>query len=278
MFGWDVEVSSVATRLVLPLGFAWACMLAGTLGRPRFPRAGLLLALIGVTTLYLASLSPVADSVQSRLESGVPILPVDQIEPADAILVLGGATEAALPPRRYADLGSAADRLAHAARLYWAGRAPRIILSGGNPTAGPDPRSEAAVMADLLAGWGIPAAAMMLEEGSRNTRENCVRAKSLADREQFADILLVTSALHMPRATATCATAGLRVRAAPTDFEGVDRPFRGALDLLPDAEALARTTRAVYEWIGYRVYRWRGWIDPAKLPAPRPDGPQPSGR
>ena len=49
-----------------------------------------------------------------------------------AIVLLGGATSPASPPKRlHPDLGAAADRMWHAARLYKEGLAPIIIISGG---------------------------------------------------------------------------------------------------------------------------------------------------
>ncbi len=47
---------------------------------------------------------------------------------------------------------------------------------------------------------------------------------------------------------------------APTDFEVVEREARTVLDWLPDAEALAGTTRALKEYLGFFVYQVRGWL------------------
>jgi uncharacterized SAM-binding protein YcdF (DUF218 family) len=38
------------------------------------------------------------------------------------------------------------------------------------------------------------------------------------------------------------------------------KQHRTALDFLPDAEALSRTTNAIKEYVGYAYYRWKGWI------------------
>jgi uncharacterized SAM-binding protein YcdF (DUF218 family) len=69
----------------------------------------------------------------------------------------------------------------------------------------------------------------------------------------------VTSALHMRRAFASCRSAGLAVRAAPTDYQ-VAGTAGGPFDLLPDAEALLLTHLALRERLGFLVYQRRGWI------------------
>ena len=47
---------------------------------------------------------------------------------------------------------------------------------------------------------------------------------------------------------------------APTNFGAVEREARTVRDWLPDAEALAGTTRALKEYLGFFVYQVRGWL------------------
>ena len=61
--------------------------------------------------------------------------------------------------------------------------------------------------------------------------------------------LLVTSALHMPRAVREFARAGMSVTPAPTDFEVADAP-QDVLQWLPSADALESSGRAFKELLG----------------------------
>ena len=63
----------------------------------------------------------------------------------------------------------------------------------------------------------------------------------------------------MPRALAVFRKAGLRVIPATTDVQIVDGPLT-ILDWLPVAAALAMTTSAAKEWIGFGAYRWLGYL------------------
>jgi uncharacterized SAM-binding protein YcdF (DUF218 family) len=146
------------------------------------------------------------------------------------------------------DLKLGADRVWHAARIYRAGKAPLILLSGGSDRD-LDTTSEAAAMQVFLRDLGVPDAAMLLEEHSRTTHENAVNSAELLNARGIRRILLVTSALHMRRAVLEFEGQGLTVIPATTDVEAVAMPLT-PLRLLPDADALAGSARAFKELAG----------------------------
>jgi uncharacterized SAM-binding protein YcdF (DUF218 family) len=256
----SLGLGKLLTQLVLPLsvaiGLLVLALLALALGRRRVATVGLALACSG---LWLASLPVLADRLAATLESVHPATPLAEIAPADAILLLGGATRPALPPRDFPELSEAGDRVVYAARLFRAGKAPFVLVSSGRMPWQKEGPAEAVGISVLLELLGVPAGAIVREESSANTYENCVNSKRLLDARAAHEVLLVTSALHMRRAFATCRSAGLAVRAAPTDYQ-VAGTAGGAFDLLPDAEALLLTHLALRERLGFLVYQRRGWI------------------
>jgi uncharacterized SAM-binding protein YcdF (DUF218 family) len=151
------------------------------------------------------------------------------------------------PWRLYPDLKAAGDRVWHAARLYRAGKAPLIVLSGG--TVNPGEMPEALAMRQFLGDLGVPASALLLESRSQTTTENAADTARLLQQRGIRTILLVTSALHMRRARGLFERAGLQVIPAPTDYEVVHRPWR-VLDVVPDTEALDGSARAIKEIVG----------------------------
>ncbi|HYF19317.1 MAG TPA: YdcF family protein [Ramlibacter sp.] len=206
----------------------------------------------GLAWLLLWSTPMASDGLRGWLEDQAGPRAIEAVQPAALIVVLGGAMGEALPPRRaYPDLGSAADRVWHAARLHKAGKAPRILVSGGSPAWAP--ASEAQAMRTFLLDLGVPGDAIVLEGGSRTTRENAAYSARLAGPQGAGSVILVTSALHMRRARGIFEREGLRVIPAPTDFEVVDKPLE-ALDLLPSTQALDGSTRAIKELVA----RWTG--------------------
>ena len=251
-------LAKLATQLLMPLplslGLAAVAVALVAWGRRRSALACLATS---VLLLWVASMHPVALALLGSLERVHPPMPLAEIAPAEAILLLGGATAPGLPPRQGTELESSADRVLHAARLYRAGKAPLVISSGGGVEI-PD----ADGMAELLIEWGVPDAAIVRETRSLNTHDNCVESREILRARGDGPVLIVTSASHMPRALATCRTAGLDARPAPTDFQVAGESGLGLWGLLPDAGALALTQRALKEIFGHRVYAWRGWIQP----------------
>jgi uncharacterized SAM-binding protein YcdF (DUF218 family) len=156
---------------------------------------------------------------------------------------------------------SAGDRLIQAMRLWRAGKAQTIIVSGGNLPWGRPSASEASVAAELLHAYGIPPDSIIVESNSRNTHQNAINTAGIWRERRFRSGLLVTSATHMPRALASFRKVGLDVAPWPADFRGHSYPLvYSVFDLLPDASSLDKTTTAIKEWLGLAVYRLRGWV------------------
>ena len=118
---------------------------------------------------------------------------------------------------------------------------------------------ESQLIADLLVELGVPRSALILETGSRTTRENAVNTAAIFKEHGWRNGLLVTSGVHMPRALATFQKVGLSLVPAATDIYAGPPRLDTLLDVVPDAGALARTASAVKEIIGLCVYRFRGW-------------------
>jgi uncharacterized SAM-binding protein YcdF (DUF218 family) len=258
-----VFVSKLAPLFVYPLGLACLLVMLAWLaaGRRRWYSAALSGALL---LLWLGGSRWVAVSLVGSLESQYPGLADPAAAPA--IVVLGGGTFPAVPPRPTVELGGAGDRLIEAARLYRAGKAPRIVASAGRVRWSANQAPESADMAEVLEFLGVPREAILEESRSRNTFENAVETRRLLAPQGIQRVLLVTSALHMPRAVALFRCAGFDVVPVPTDFWVSDEDRSGfgdgsvegvLLGVLPDAENLANTTRALKEYLGLALSHLR---------------------
>ena len=245
--------------LAMPLGSAAAlgalACVAFALGRTR-TAAGLLAFML--VWLWTWSTPLVGQAVIGTLSNRYPPQRAEAYPPADAIVVLGGGIRPISGDLVYPDLGPAADRVLHAARLYQAGKAPLIILSAGNVWGDPDLQSEAEATRMLLGALGVPRDAVAVEGSSRNTRQNAILTAELAGGRGIRRILLVTSAWHMPRALATFRRTELDIVPAATDHA---RPgaMPWILRILPQTSALALSTCALKEYLGLLVYRLREW-------------------
>ena len=103
-------------------------------------------------------------------------------------------------------------------------------------------------MRALLVDLGVPPGRIVLEERSRNTRENAEFTAGLLKEYRVQRVLLVTSALHMRRAVGEFERAGVDVVPAATDH--VQGTVSGVRLWLPDTGALDGAGKAMKEIAG----------------------------
>jgi len=244
-----------------PLPLALILVVVGTFLLWRRRRVlGSLLSGVAVVGLYLLSTPAVSGWLVAGLEDRFGADSVDTLPAADAIVVAGGGVLPPATPRDGPDLTHAADRVWHAAELYRAGKAPLVIVTGARPYV--DAGSSAADSArDMLVRLGVPADAVVARSDSTSTREDALAARAeIARRAGVETLLLVTSALHMPRALSTFRALGLQAWPAPTDRQDVEPAVRKRRAWLPHHAAFARSNRAWHEYVGMAYYRMRGWM------------------
>lgn len=223
---------------------------------------GKALVTLGTAQIIVFSSPIVADQLLGGLEKQARDLGLKNQQPAKilsaekyrAIVLLGGATAPASPPNRpQADLNDAADRIFYAARLYKQGIAPTIIVTGGKSPgleSRPEIQTEAQAMRQFLLELGVPDGAIVIEEQSRNTRENAAKTKTYIGEGRVA---LVTSASHMPRSMATFANAGVNADAYPTDFRVAPEVAALWSRMLPTGGSLERSEAALKEYLALLI-------------------------
>lgn len=244
-------LSKLVAFVISPLGTA---LLAGAVGlfyaARGAKRTACAFGMAALIWAWLWATPAFSNGLCLRLEAGYPPLPLNEVPAAEAAIVIGGAISPPSPMRLFADLHDAADRVWHAARLYHAGKAPVLVLSGGSDPE-VTPTTEAQAMQMLLRDLSVPDTAMLREGASRTTRQNAENSAALLKHRGIRRVLLVTSALHMARAVAHFQAAGLAVVPVAIDHTAPlalnDMPA-----WLPDAGALAESGRAFKEGLG----RW----------------------
>ncbi len=232
------------------------------------PRARAGLITTALVILWLSSTTGFSHLLARSLEWRYPT--PDEIPAADVIVVLGGGTEPAAYPRPSVEVNGAGDRVLYAAALYKEGKAVHILLSGGNISwLNEGTTTPAEDMASILIAIGIPEEALWLETISQNTYENALYSKEILAENEIERILLVTSALHMPRAVALFEKQGIEVVPVPVDFsitEDESPQDHGSnlqtkiINVIPQAGNLSLTTNAMKEYIGYFIYKLQGWL------------------
>jgi uncharacterized SAM-binding protein YcdF (DUF218 family) len=121
-------------------------------------------------------------------------------------------------------------------------------------------------MAAVLEALGVPAEAISVETKSRNTYEHARNVGPLLKEREFRQVLLVTSALHMPRALGVFRRQcpGTEFIPAPTDFGETThkpKPFvKDVAGVIPSAKNLELMGDVLHEYIGIAYCKCRGWM------------------
>jgi uncharacterized SAM-binding protein YcdF (DUF218 family) len=221
---------------------------------------------LALTIVFLSSNAWTSNWLAQSLEW--QNIPKTELPTADAIAILGGGTRSLAYPRPDVDLTDAGDRVWYGANLYRAGKAPKIIVSGGRIGWKGSGSPESDDLTKLLIEMGVPQADIIPEGNSLNTHDNAVNIQKILTERGFKSILLVTSAMHMPRSLAIFQKLGINAIAAPTDYRisqlEIDQPNcqteSAILSFIPDDEYFSQTTQVIREYIGILVYKLRGWL------------------
>ena len=241
-----IYLHKVLPLLASPLFLVIILVLCGLLFRSR--RAGL--AAVGI--LIVCSLPVFSNKLISYLEKDYSLVPPASAKTADAIVVLSGMvrTIEGANGLEY-EWGEASDRIFAGIDLIKENKAPALVLTGGKlPWSVGKPEGE--YLRDIAEKLGVSSDVIFLTENVQNTDQEAKAVAKLLNKE-IPNIILVTSAFHMPRAQKVFEAAGIEVSPFPVDFLSKADNTK-IMDFIPDAKAFRDTNFFVRELIGRLYY------------------------
>ena len=258
-------LSKLLPQLIYPLGLGLLLQLIAIGGRKQ--RWALPLSITGWLVIAVPAMPVVSDALLRQLEDEAALLTPKTIPQADAVLVLGGGIRPAPAQGLGVEVNEAGDRLLCGVRLWRQGTAPVLITSGARVSFQPnDPIAPEAVLSQQLAQeLGVPASAVLLNDQARTTAEEAQRINQLAAEQGWKQLILVTSAFHMPRALASFRQqSNLQIIPVACDYrldpQTKDQSFSWGellIDLTPNSGSLNQTTQVLKEHLGLLVYKLR---------------------
>ena len=163
------------------------------------------LALVAVAIVAVTNAAIVLDG-EDRIIDGSEVSGVAATFDADAIVVMGASV--------YGDSPSTilADRLDAAAELYFAGVAPKIIVSG----TGSDPDyNEPEVMKNYLISLGVPSEDIFCDRAGFSTYDTMYRVVNVFGAER---VVVVTQTYHLYRAMYVGNALGIEAIGFASDY------------------------------------------------------------
>ena len=205
-----------------------------------------------IALLYIVS-TPIFSNVFFKIVEGDSYRkPIMSIEQADAIVVLSGMLSLhEMDGKEYIEWGDP-DRFFGGITLMKAGKATNLIFTGAKMPWGKTNRTEGTVLTDYAADYGIPCDHILVSSLVANTADEAVAVKKMALGN---NIILVTSAFHMPRAQMLFKKEGFKVVTYPVDFKSLTTDSITFMDYLPNGQSLAKTELGSRELMG-RLFYW----------------------
>ena len=210
-------------------------------------------SVLAVSILIICSLPIFSNKLITYLENGYTLSDASSAKTADAIVVLSGMVRTINGKNGLSyEWGEASDRIFAGIELIKKNKAPIMILTGGKlPWSVGKPEGE--YLRDIAIKYGVPNKNILLTKNVQNTDQEAKAVAKLLNKE-VPNIILVTSAFHMPRAQKVFEAAGIVVSPFPVDFlSGADKTT--LMHFIPSAVAFNNTSFFVREIIGRLYYK-----------------------
>lgn len=244
------KLMSAITQPMFWLALWWALAL---LMLQRWRRLAAVMLWGGLVVLGLLGFEAVPQALLRPLENRYPVPTAEAVGRHVGVIVLGGATEHSdiYQAHGQVPLGQAAERFSVPVGLLCQHPNLQLVFSGGEGRLLTTGVSEAELARAFYQQQGVDMGRVMLEGGSRTTRENALQVAALLGKRCQQPWLLVTSAWHMPRSVPEFEAVGCQVTPYPVDFR------TGAATAWTEyslARSLLLWQTALHEWLGLWVY------------------------
>ncbi|MDQ6813780.1 MAG: YdcF family protein [Bacteroidota bacterium] len=165
----------------------------------------------------------------------------------EAGIVLGGSSSFDKYGQGY--LNSASDRFIETCVLYKTKKIRKIIISGGSNRQ--DQPKDADFQYQKMLQLGIPANDIIVEDSSTTTVENAAFTKSkIAGLHLQPPFVLITSAMHVPRAEKIFTKAGIQVIPFPCNYTVLETSLNFSDYFIPKIDTILSWSTFLKEVVG----------------------------
>ncbi len=201
---------------------------------------------IGV--LYIISTPIFSNNFFKLVEGSEYRKPISAIDSADAIVVLSGMLGInEVENSTYIEWGDP-DRYFGGIALFKAGKAQKLIFTGGKMPWDKAKKTEGEVLKEYAISNGIASEKIFVTKDVENTADEAVAVKELISPSKR--IILVTSAYHMYRAKKLFEKQGFIAIPYKVDFKVIGNNKLTFMDFLPSSGNLGKIETGIREIIG----------------------------
>ena len=243
-----IYINKILPIIVSPLGLITILLFLGIFRKKTLP------AVLGLMILIILSLPVVSGQLIKFLEQNYTPTNPSEIVSADTVIVLSGMVKPIEHNNGVQhEFSDAVDRIFAGINLLKMGKAQKIILTRGKlPWSIGVPEGE--FLAEFIQSQGIDPNRILLTEIVQNTNDEAKAISKMLPKN--SEVILVTSAFHMPRAKKVFQNQNLKVVPFAVDFRSSTKKI-DILDFLPQANAFKESNFYFREIIGRAYYSLR---------------------
>lgn len=243
-----IYLNKILPVFASPISIVLTCLVIGVLTRRRA------WVITGVVLLYIASMPIAVDFLTSGRDRDFErLLPADA-PPSEAIVVLGQGMSWVKVKNGYLPDWGDPDRFFGGVELVLANKAPKLVFTGGKLPWQAGDETEGEVLSRYAQMMKVAEDKILVTESVENTEQEA-RAVRKVLGQATKRIILVTSGFHMQRAKGLFEQSGFEVFAYPVDLTGQSTEKITAINFLPNADALARASLTIREYLGRFYYQ-----------------------
>ena len=242
-------LKKIISLMIMPLSIIILLLIIAIIFYRLKPKLSFWALFTATTLLFLSTFPPLSDNIMAALEDNYPAFTRSN-KPVDYIIILGGVHTSVQGLPATSELKSSSlERLVEAVRIFRLHPEAQIITSGfadGDVSSNAEKVKQAAIL------LGVPKNKILTENFPQDTEEE---AQLIAPRVLDKNVVLVTSANHLPRAMAYFQQYGVNAIPAPASPWVKSNGLTSWSYYVPNAKKLQQTTTVWYETLG-RIVQW----------------------
>jgi uncharacterized SAM-binding protein YcdF (DUF218 family) len=242
-------LNKVLPLLFLPFGIVSALVLLAAWRKSWWP------ALLALLVLYAASMPLLSSRLVGWLETRYPRLAFADVEPADAVVVLGGILGPRPLPGGQPNWLETVERFEAGVTLVQTGRAGRLVFTGARMPWDERDTTEGEELRRQALARGVPAGKILVSREVANTAAEARAVAELMKTQGWKRVIVVTTGWHMPRAMLLFRRAGVEAIPFPVDLRCERTRRLAAIEFVPSGDAWQLTETFLRECYGYAFYR-----------------------
>ena len=217
-----------------------------------FKKISIIIFLINSLFLFFISFFPIGSYLIYQIEKEYHLNTVIP-KKLDGILILGGATNPLMFKEfNQISVNGSAERLIESVNLIKKFKNSKVVFSGGSGIMNRPDLDHSQVAELFYKKMGLENNRIIFENNSRNTYENIIFSKEIANPQKGQNWLLITSASHMKRAILIGQKHDWQLIPYAVDFKTLKKfKFMPSLNLLSNLNAFQQGS---HEWLGLISY------------------------